>query len=136
MNNAEKTVQADKLPWLPLAAGIAVRVLRLAPSGEGYAVMIRAEPGGVLPRHRHLEESEIYIVSGNGTHPQLGDFHTGDYICEEKGAVHDEVHFTQETVLLMVSRGPSAFLAPDDSDAFYMDIPMLRKMVEQGSAQA
>ena len=133
MQDSGATIHSESLPWLPLAPGVGVRILRFNPDSVGYTVMIRAEPGGVLPRHRHLDEAEIYIVRGSGTHPQTGDFRPGDFICEKKGAVHDALEFTELTELLMVARGPSAFLAPDGSDMFFMDIPMLQGLSQSAA---
>ncbi|WHZ09985.1 MAG: hypothetical protein OJF60_000424 [Burkholderiaceae bacterium] len=130
------TTHCEDLPWLPLAPKIGIRVLRLNPDTGGYTVMLRAEPGGVLPRHRHLGEAEIYIIKGSGTHLQTGDYRPGDFITERNGAVHDPLEFREETVLLMVAHGPSAFLAPDGSDMYFMDVPMLQGLMQRGAAHA
>lgn len=132
---AGATVHCDDLPWLPLAPKVGIRVLKLDPATGGFTVMLRAEPGGVLPPHRHIGEAEIYMLKGSGTHPQTGDYRPGNFIHEQEGAVHDPLAFNEETVLLMVSRGPSAFLVPDGSDAFSMDVGMLQGML-QGAGQA
>ena len=136
MIDASATTHCDDLPWLPLAPKVGIRVLRMDPASGGFTVMLRAEPGGVLPRHRHLAEAEIYMIKGSGTHPQTGDFRPGDFITERDGAIHDALEFGEETVLLMVSRGPSAFLAPDGSDMYFMDVPMLQGLMQRGAAQA
>lgn len=119
------TVHTAELPWLPLASGIGVRVLKLDRETGAFSVMIRAEPGGILPRHKHIESAEIYVIKGQGTHPQTGPYKAGDYISESRGALHDEVRFTEETELLMVCNGASVFLAGDGSVQHVMDIDML-----------
>lgn len=92
--------------------------------------MVRAEKGGLLPRHRHLESAEIYVLKGGGHHPQTGGFAEGDYVSEAKGAVHDGVLFGGETELLMVSRGASVFIDEGGNDVFLMDVVMLQRLVE------
>ncbi|GAH38963.1 unnamed protein product, partial [marine sediment metagenome] len=110
----------------PLGPGFGIQVLRTDERTGHFTVMIRAEAGSVLPRHKHLGAAEIYILSGKGVHPQTGAFSTGDYIFEEEGAIHDEVHFAETCDMLMVNYGPSAFLTPDNQPTYRMDIPMLK----------
>ncbi|WP_278069449.1 cupin domain-containing protein [Brevundimonas sanguinis] len=123
-----ETVHCDDVPWLPLAPKIGVRILKLDHESGGFSVMIRAEAGGILPRHSHIESAEIYVLQGQGTHAQTGAYQAGDYISEPKGALHDALAFDQETVLLMICQGPSAFLGDDDSVQHIMDIPMLEHL--------
>lgn len=119
------TIHPDELPWLPLAPKVGVRVLKVDRETGRFSVMIRAEAGGVLPPHKHLESAEIYIIRGQGTHAQTGYYKEGDYISEPKDAEHDALPFTEETILLMICNGPSAFLADDGSYQHIMDINML-----------
>ncbi len=128
------TIHCDALPWLPLAPQVFVKVIKLVPETGGFSVMIRAEPGGVLPRHKHLESAEIFIIKGEGEHRQTGHYRPGDYVSERKGAIHDALPFDQETELLMVCNGPSAFLGPNDETLYMMDVPMLQRLA--GSAPA
>ena len=128
------TIHCDALPWLPLAPQVFMKVIKLVPETGAYSIMIRAEPGGVLPRHKHLEAAEIFILKGKGEHKQSGAFRPGDYVSERKGAVHDPLVFTEETELLMVSSGPSAFLGPNDETLYMMDVPMLQQFAA-GAAQ-
>lgn len=125
MENGGDTIHCDELPWLPLAPKVSVKVIKLVPETGGYSVMIKAEAGGVLPRHQHLASSEIYIIRGAGVHPQTGAYRAGDYVSERDQAIHDALLFEEDTELLMVSNGPSAFLNDDDSVCFHMDVPML-----------
>ncbi|GEM_PF-2718338 len=119
------TVHPEELPWLPLAPKVFVKVLKVDRESGAYSVMIRAEEGGVLPPHRHNESAEIYIIKGEGTHAQTGAYREGDYISEPKGATHDALPFTEETVLLMIAEGPSEFLGEDGNVQHVMDIGML-----------
>lgn len=121
-NNDERKNPAS---WRPLAPGIAMQILRMSPETGQFTVIIRADSGSVLPRHRHLAPAEIYILSGNGTHPQSGRFSKDDYIYEKPGALHEAVVFDEPVQLLMVSYGPSAFLDDRDQVQFFMDVQML-----------
>ncbi|KAL4966061.1 RmlC-like cupin domain-containing protein [Aspergillus stella-maris] len=129
-NDAGFTVHCKDLQWHSIAPKVLIKVVKLVPETGEYTIMVRSEAGGVLPRHRHVEGSEIYILKGTGAHPQTGAFSEGDYVSESKGAVHDPLPYDQETELLMVSRGLSVFLADDGSDLYTMDVEMLQRLVE------
>lgn len=130
------TLHTDELPWLPLAPKVKIRLLRLDRDSGEFSVMIRAEAGGVLPRHKHLAGAEIFILEGEGRHPQTGDFRRGDYIIEPDQAVHDPLDFEQDVTMIMMCKGASAFLAPDDSVAFLMDVPMLEGLAAAHAGRA
>ena len=119
------TVHCDELPWLPLAQGVDIRVIKTVPETGAFSVMVRSVPGGLLPRPRHIESAEIYIIKGRGVHRQTGAFREGDYIAEHKGALHDELLFPEGVELLMVCAGPSEFLGADDEVVAVMDVAML-----------
>lgn len=124
------TVHCRDLKWLPLAPKVSIKLVKLSPETGAYTVIVRAEAGGVLPRHRHVESAEIFIIRGSGGHPQTGTFAEGDYISEQKGATHDPLVFEREVELLMISSGPSVFLGDDGSDLYMMDVPMLERLAE------
>lgn len=133
-DNGGATVHCNDLPWLPLAPKVFVKVIKLMPDSGEFSVMIRAEPGGVLPRHRHLESAEIFMLKGSGEHRQTGPFAPGDYISEHKGAIHDALTFPEATELLMVCKGASAFLGPQDETLYLMDVPMLQQLAARAMA--
>ncbi|KAL2813553.1 hypothetical protein BJX63DRAFT_421196 [Aspergillus granulosus] len=113
-NDAGYTVHCNDLKWLPLAPAVYIKVIKLVPETGEYTIM----------------SAEIYVMKGRGAHPQTGHFVAGDYVSEHKGALHDPLLFDYETELLMVSRGPSVFLADDGSDLYTMDVAMLQRMNE------
>lgn len=133
MHDGGDTVHVDSLPWLPLAPKVMVKVIKTVPETGGYSVIIKADEGGVLPRHKHLASAEIFILKGAGVHPQTGAYAKGDYVSERDGAVHDPLRFEEDTELLMISNGPSAFLGQDDEVMFTMDVAMLEGMVAQAA---
>lgn len=128
------TVHVDALPWLSLAPNVYVKVIKLVPETGAFSVMIKADKGGVLPRHQHLEKAEIYIIKGEGDHKQTGHFRAGDYVSERKGAIHDELPFEEDTELLMICDGASAFIDEHNNVRFMMNVPMLQHL-SQSQAQ-
>lgn len=126
--NDDHTIHVKDLKWLPLAPKIWIKLVKLYPESGKYTVVIRAEKGGVLPPHRHVKSAKIFIIRGNGNHPQTGDFFEGDFVSEDEGAVHDPLVFDVETELLMISEGASVFIGEDGSDLYTMDVSMLQDL--------
>ncbi|KAM5355075.1 hypothetical protein ACJ41O_001721 [Fusarium nematophilum] len=127
------TVNCNALKWLPLAPKVWIKLVQASPDTGGYTVIVRAEKGGLLPRHRHLETAQIYIIKGAGDHPQTGPFNQGDFVTEHKGALHEPLAFDVETELLMISQGASVFLDDDGNDLYAMDVPMLQRLAESAA---
>lgn len=122
------TVHCADLKWLPLAPKVWVKLIKQWHETGAYSVTIRAEPGGILPKHRDLADAEIYVIQGSGLHPQAGTYTVGDYVSEYKGAVHNPLHFDIETELLMIAQSPSVFLDEQGNDTFLMDLKMLQDL--------
>lgn len=126
---ADNKRRNESSSWIDIAPGVSIHVLKVSTETGHFTTLIRANLGSTLPRHRHLAPAEIYILSGNGEHPQSGTFEVGDYIYESNGAVHEAVEFKEGVELLMVSYGPSAFLDDNDGILYLMDAGMLSSLV-------
>lgn len=126
-----RTIATDEIPFKPLADRVSMRVIFIDDATNAWTVMVHAQPGGVLPRHQHLSQAEIFILKGAGSHPQTGEYRTSDYIIEPAGATHDGVVFDQEVLMVMRSSGDVAFLNDDDSIAFMMNAGMLKGFAAQ-----
>ena len=57
-------VDTASLPWIPLGPGESFKPLRFLPDDRGRALLLRLEPGLVVPRHRHLGEVHVFNVVG------------------------------------------------------------------------
>lgn len=130
-DDAGLVIDVDAMEWRTLAPGVGIKVLRLDRSSGAWTIMIRSEKGSVLPPHRHMGLSEIYIIKGAGHHEQAGGFKMGDYVMEPDGAVHSPLNFEEEVIQIMFAQGPSAFLAEDGSVSFLMDVDMLSQLAEE-----
>ena len=77
---------AQSLPWIPLAPGESFKPLRFLSGNRGRVLLLRLEPGCVVPPHRHtgdvhalnLEGSRELIDNGRVVRP-------GDYVYEPAG---------------------------------------------------
>ncbi|MCW3848049.1 cupin domain-containing protein [Sphingomonas sp. LB-2] len=93
---AGKTAQGiDEGIWLPWLPGIEARRM-----WTPRTVMLRCQPGAVLPAHDHDEDEHIIVVSGDFV---VGGrtFRAGDYHCSPKGNPHGNA-FTRGGCLLLI----------------------------------
>src|SRR6185503_15413811 len=81
------SLDTDRLPWIPLGPGESFKPLRFLPGDRGRVLLLRLEPGTVVPRHRHLGEVHAFNLSG---HRQLDTGEVvgpGGYVYEPAGNV-------------------------------------------------
>jgi anti-sigma factor ChrR (cupin superfamily) len=72
-------------PWDQRRPGVLWKVLREA--GDRKTVLVRYEPGAVVPRHRHLGDEEIFVIEGSVS-DDTGTCKAGDYARRPPGCVH------------------------------------------------
>lgn len=110
-------VSDSEVPWIQVAPGIEIKVLR---KGEGtgmYTMLARFRPGTRLPTHRHFGQVHVYTIEGIWGYAEY-DWRasTGDYVYEPTGAVHSLVipeDAPGPTTLFMVIE--SGMMLMDDS---------------------
>lgn len=54
-NNAGYTIHTKTLALIPLAPRVTIRIIKIVPSTGEHSIMVHTEPGGIFPRHLHLE---------------------------------------------------------------------------------
>jgi hypothetical protein len=138
-NDNDLFVAADGSPWLPLAHGISLRVLRISPETGHTTVLFRIPGGTRYPRHKHLGGSEYYVVSGRmdlrgGAQNGGVSATAGDYGYEANGAIHEETYFPEDTELFFVRYGPSAMIDDDGNIISLLDWQALSKIEVEGLA--
>jgi len=52
------------LPWQPIFPGFTLKALRATRDDDARALLLRLEPGTLIPRHRHTGDVHAYNVSG------------------------------------------------------------------------
>ena len=76
-------IDTGTLPWMPLSAGVEVRLLRL--EGEERSLQLKVEPGVLMAPHRHEGAVNAYGLQGYrrlGTGEIAGP---GSYVYEPAG---------------------------------------------------
>jgi quercetin dioxygenase-like cupin family protein len=97
-----RTVRADGAEWIAISPLIKFRRLRVDAEAGSQTVLIRAEPGGCMPGHRHTKDEEFIVLEGEC---YIGSHHlrAGDAHFASAGSWHDDL--TTKTGVLVLVRG-------------------------------
>lgn len=76
-----------QIGWHELRAGVDLRLL-FQDAESGYQVgLIRYQPGASVPRHRHVGDEHIYVLSG-AQQDERGVYPAGSYVYNSAGSEH------------------------------------------------
>jgi anti-sigma factor ChrR (cupin superfamily) len=78
-------VDAATQTWREQRPGVHWKVLWQ--DGDRKAVLMRYEPGAVIPRHRHLGDEQIFVLEGSVS-DDTGTCTAGNYARRPPGCVH------------------------------------------------
>jgi quercetin dioxygenase-like cupin family protein len=95
-------LRAEKSPWIEIAPFIQMRELHRDQAAGMHTALLRMQPGGVIPAHRHEKEEEFIVLEGEcniGSH----QLRAGDAHIAAAGSWHDTV--TTTTGVLVLLRG-------------------------------
>lgn len=97
-----RTVRAEGSQWIALSPLVRFRRLRVDVEARSQTVLLRAEPGGFIPRHRHAQDEEFIVLEGEC---HIGSHHlrAGDAHFAAAGSWHDVI--TTQTGALILVRG-------------------------------
>jgi quercetin dioxygenase-like cupin family protein len=94
----------DTLPWAPVRAGFSLKVLHGRTDDETRALLLRLEPGTVIPRHRH--EGEVHAINLRGERKLLDTGEVvgpGGYVYEPAGNVDSWMAVGTEPLVVFVT---------------------------------
>jgi quercetin dioxygenase-like cupin family protein len=96
------TLRAAEGEWIEMGPLAKRKVLRVDPIAGNQTVLIRAAPGGVLPRHRHSQDEEFIVLEGTC---RIGELLliAGDAHFASAGSWHEDI--TTDTGVLVLLRG-------------------------------
>lgn len=109
---ASRPVLETSLPWQPISNGFSLKALRATSDREARVLLLRLEPGTVIPRHRHSGEVHAYNLAGRRKLLETGEIvGPGGYVYEPAGNVDSWMAVGDETlVVLVVVRGAVEYL--------------------------
>ncbi len=106
----------ERIPWIPLGPGESFKPLRFLSDDRGRVLLLRLEPGTVVPRHRHLGEVHGFNLTGRRKLLDSGQIvGPGDYVYEPAGNVDSWVAVGDEPVVVHItSYGAMEYLGEND----------------------
>lgn len=110
-------LDTNLMEWVPLAEGLWFKPLTFFPGDTGYQLLLRLEPGTIIPRHRHTGEVHAFNLEGSRRILTTGELiGAGTYIYEPVGntdtwqAVGDDV-----CIVHIEANGRVEYLDDDDN---------------------
>ncbi|HEY7700486.1 MAG TPA: anti-sigma factor [Vicinamibacteria bacterium] len=99
-----------------MGAGESFKPLRFLPGDRGRVLLLRVEPGTVVPRHRHLGEVHGFNLSGKRKLLETGQIvGPGGYVYEPVGNVDSWMAVGDEPVVVHItSFGAMEYLGEND----------------------
>ena len=109
----QQTHDTQSIPWIPLGPGESFKPLRFG--RDRRVLLLRVEPGTVIPRHRHLGEVHAFNVAGS-RHLDTGEIvGPGAYVYEPAGNVDSWTAVGDEPVIVHItSFGAMEYLGEGD----------------------
>ncbi|HET9315698.1 MAG TPA: cupin domain-containing protein [Vicinamibacteria bacterium] len=96
--------------WEELAPGVRVHTVREDPSRSFRSVLVWASPGARYPRHRHLGDEEILVLSGR-LRDERGSYGPGEICRSVTGTDHsEEVEGAEDCICYVIYRGDHEML--------------------------
>jgi len=111
-----QVVDPKSMPWIPVGPGEHVKPLHILKDGGARILLLRLNPGTLVPRHRHLGEVHTFHLSGHRKLLETGEvIRPGDYVFEPAGNVDSWVALEGEPVVVsIVAYGAMEYLDEND----------------------
>ncbi|MCX5470435.1 cupin domain-containing protein [Alcaligenes nematophilus] len=101
-------VDPESMEWQPSQfEKISMKVLYRNDAEGEMTVLLKWEPGAVLPFHRHPEIEQSYVLQGS-FYDHDGICRAGQYVWRHPGSLH-ETRSDEGCILLAVYRKPNVF---------------------------
>ena len=122
------TVDTTAMDWIPLSPGLWFKPLRFFIDDTGYQLLLRIEPGTVIPPHRHTGEIHAYNLAGHRRIITTGDvIGPGTYVNEPVGN-HDtwEAIGDEDCIVHLEANGRVEYLDGDGNVIRHTDATTAR----------
>ena len=105
-------VDVESLEWEPTKfPGVDQKILWQSEDGDAFTGLFRLAPGTELPRHRHMEVEQTFVLEGSLVDEQ-GECTAGNFVWRPAGSVHT-AHSPKGCVTIGIFRKPNQFLEDD-----------------------
>jgi 2,4'-dihydroxyacetophenone dioxygenase len=128
LTSSARPVDTSEIDWIPLADGLSFKPLTFFPGDTGYQLLLRLEPGTVIPRHRHTGEIHAFNVTGTrlliNTDEEVGP---GTYVYEPVGNADTwQAIGTEPCIIHLEANGRVEYLDDDDRVVRFSDATTAR----------
>jgi len=104
MNYNSQLLDTTSIPWIPLGPGESFKPLRFLSNDRGRVLLLRLDPGTVVPRHRHLGEVHGFNIAGSRKLIESGEIAgPGAYVYEPAGNVDSWMAIGDEPVVVHIT---------------------------------
>lgn len=118
------SVDAHEIPYVELAEGIEIKLLRVgAPTGT-YTLMARFAPGVRLPTHKHFGEVHGYTIQGRWHYLEYDwEANSESFVYEPPGSTHTLEVFddNEETTIIFFVIDKGMVLFDDKGEMFLIE---------------
>jgi len=102
-HSPQSVLDASTLPWQPIRPGFSLKALRATTDDEARVLLLRLEPGTVIPRHRHTGDVHAFNLAGLRKILDTGEIvGPGGYVYEPEGNVDSWMAIGDEPVVVHV----------------------------------
>lgn len=101
---ASHAVDTESIPWIPLGPGESFKPLHFFPKDRGRILLLRLDPGTIVPRHRHDGEVYAFNLTGSRKLIESGEvIGPGGYVYEPAGNVDSWTAVGSEPVVVHIA---------------------------------
>jgi anti-sigma factor ChrR (cupin superfamily) len=99
---SSQTIVLSDIQWTDFMPGIRAKHFWSDPATKRRAIYARWEPGGKLPRHRHIGDELLFMIEGSNF-DESGELRTGNLSYNADGCTHTVVSKNGHTALAFVT---------------------------------
>jgi anti-sigma factor ChrR (cupin superfamily) len=102
--------RSAEVPWRRMGEGVSFKLLHRDKARRYSTTLVRMDAGARLPRHRHTDIEELYILSGDLS--VSGEVvRAGDYCRADKDSIHDESYSQTGCLFLLMASQDNQVMA-------------------------
>jgi 2,4'-dihydroxyacetophenone dioxygenase len=121
---ASRAVDTGSIPWISLGPGESFKPLHFFPKDRGRILLLRLDPGIVVPRHRHGGEVHAFNLAGSRKLIESGEvIGPGGYVYEPAGNVDSWMAVGIEPVVVHIAAYGAMEYLGDRDEVLRRDTP-------------
>jgi quercetin dioxygenase-like cupin family protein len=103
-------IHADDVPFVEVMPGLEIRVLHARPDEHFVVTEFRGAPGCRSGLHRHVTPAYAFTSAGQWGHDEEFEYHTGSYIFETPGDIHQYLNGPEAAQVYFLDTGDTELI--------------------------